>query len=168
MALIPICKYGLPVLRKKAQPVEQIDDDLHRLIKDMFQTMYDAPGIGLAAPQIGLPLRLAVVNIQQKDSKPLVLINPKIEKTEGKVLSEEGCLSLPGLACSVHRAERVVVTALNEHGLPVTLKAQGLLARCFQHEIDHLDGYLIINRTSLAQRIKMQFDIRKLKRSHQW
>jgi peptide deformylase len=115
-----------------------------------------------------MSLRLAVVHIQQKSSRPLVLINPKIEKTEGKVISEEGCLSIPGLVCTVPRAEKIVVSALNENGLPVTLKAHGLLARCFQHEIDHLDGFLIINRTSLAKRIKMELDIRRLKRRHQW
>lgn len=169
MSLIPIRKYGDHVLRKKAQFVEAIDDHLKRLIRDMFQTMYNAPGIGLAAPQIGESMRLAVVDIQQeKENRPLVLINPKIEKTEGKVMSEEGCLSIPGLVCTVPRAERVVVSALNEHGLPVTLKASGLLARCFQHEIDHLNGFLIINRTSLSQKIKMSLAIRRLKRSGQW
>jgi peptide deformylase len=168
MALVPIRKYGDPVLRKKARPIEQINENLTRFALDMFQTMYAAPGIGLAAPQIGESLRLAVVDIQQKGHKPLVLINPQIEKMEGSVIGEEGCLSLPGLACAVARAEKVIVTALNEHGLPVTLQAQGLLARCLQHEIDHLNGFLIIHRTSLAKRIKMRFEIRRLKKSGQW
>ena len=169
MPLIPIRKYEDPVLKKAAKPVERLDGNIARLIRDMLETMYAAPGIGLAAPQIGQSLRLAVVDIQQgKTPKPLVLINPKIEKTEGKVKSEEGCLSIPGLICTVPRAERVVVSALNEKGLPVTLKAQGLLARCFQHEIDHLNGKLIIDRTSLAQKIKMHLEIRRLKRAGRW
>ena len=168
MPLIPICKYGDPVLRRKTKPVEHIDDDLQKLIKDMFDTMYEAPGIGLAAPQVGKSLSLAVVHIQHKGNKPLVLINPRIEHAEGKVVSDEGCLSIPGLACNVPRAEKVVVSGLNEQGLPVTLKAQGLLARCFQHEIDHLNGTLIIHRTSLVRRIKMELEIRRLKRSKQW
>lgn len=170
MALLRITKYGEAVLNKKAQPVTDLGPDTQKLIEDMYETMYAAGGIGLAAPQVGISLRLAVVNVTpEKRKAQFVMINPKIVKREGTVLSEEGCLSLPGAGgATFKRTAKVVVEALNEKGLPVTISGDGLLARCLQHEIDHLDGRLIIHRAPLRRRLEMQWAIRKLKKAKIW
>lgn len=170
MSVMRITKYGEKVLRKKAKPVSDLGPDTQKLIKDMYQTMYAAQGVGLAAPQVGLSLRLAVINVTPEDrSNQFVIINPVIVEKEGKADSEEGCLSLPGVGGAVvKRWEKVTVTALNEKGLPVTIKGEGLLSRCLQHEIDHLDGKLIINRAPLRRRLEMSWAIRKLKKENLW
>ncbi len=154
MAVLEIKKYPEEVLKKKALPVENIDRDLHRLIDAMVETMYAAPGIGLAAPQVGVSKRLIVIDVSTKDEKhPLiVLINPEIVETDSFVDSEEGCLSVPGYTSTIKRAGSVVVKGLDRNGKPIQIEGSGLLARALQHEIDHLDGILFIDRLSSIKR----------------
>lgn len=155
MSVLEIKKYPDKVLAQKAAPVTVIDRYLQRLIDDMLETMYAAPGIGLAAPQVGVSKRLIVIDIglREEERIPLiVLINPEIVGNEGEIESEEGCLSIPGYLTAVKRAERVVVQGMNRDGLPVEVTGEGLLSRALQHEIDHLDGMLLIDRISSIKR----------------
>ena len=166
MSLLRIVKMGDPVLCKKARPVSQIDDDLRKTLGDMFQTMYAAPGVGLAANQVGLTGRFAVLDVQPEGKHhPMVLINPVIESRSGSIYDEEGCLSIPGFAARVRRASRVRVRAVNEQGLPVVIEGEGLMARCLQHEIDHLNGKFYIDHLSLLQRLKIKREIARRKKS---
>ncbi len=160
MSLLPIVKYGEDVLRKKTTAVPQIDDELLHTIGDMFRTMYAAPGIGLAANQVGLSRSFAVIDIQPGGQRhPLVIINPVIEERSGAIYEEEGCLSIPGFASKIKRAAKVRVRALNEHGLPVVIEGEGLMARCLQHEIDHLNGKLYIDHLAIVPRLRVRRDI---------
>jgi peptide deformylase len=147
-------------LRTVAKPVERFDAALHRIIDDMFETMYDAPGIGLAATQVDFHQRLIVIDVSEEKDQPLVFINPEILEREGEEEMDEGCLSVPGIYETVQRAERVKVRALDRHGMPFELAADGLLAVCIQHEIDHLDGKLFVDYLSSLkrQRIKKKFE----------
>lgn len=149
MSLLDIHVLGSPVLREETVPVTEVTDDVRRLIRDMFETMYVAKGIGLAAPQVGRRERVAVVDV---DDKPLAIINPEIVLREGTARGEEGCLSMPELYGDVDRATHVVVRALNERGEPFEIDATDLLARCLQHEIDHLHGRLFIDYLSILKR----------------
>src|SRR5919201_4794962 len=156
----PILVVGNPVLRQKAKKVSQIDRPLQKLIDDMVETMKVAPGVGLAAPQIGVPLRLAVIDV---DDKITVIINPEIIKRSGEVELDEGCLSVPGFWGVVNRAERVSVKALDRNGKEQRIRdADGLFAQALQHEIDHLDGKLYIDRMDSAERLQRSEPIRKL------
>jgi len=154
VAVREIVKYAAPLLRLKAKPVQVFDKTLQTLIDDMFETMRDAPGVGLAAPQIGESLRVVVVEYtddEREDARPkkYVLVNPEIvRESEETVTDLEGCLSVPGLAGEVERFEAVTVIAKNRFGKPIKLKASGWLARIFQHEIDHLNGVLYIDRAT--------------------
>jgi len=162
MPLMPIVKSGDPVLRQKTEPIQKIDADILSLIRDMCLTMYAAPGIGLAANQVGISKAVAVIDIQPNGRKqPFVIINPLIESSSGVIREEEGCLSIPGFAGYVKRPARIRVKALNEHGLPVTIEGEGLMARCLQHEIDHLNGKLYMDRLSLVPRLRMKRDIER-------
>ncbi|TAN43378.1 MAG: peptide deformylase [Nitrospirae bacterium] len=154
MAVLDIKKYPEKVLKQKAAPVTTFDDDLQRLIDDMIETMYAAPGVGLAAPQVGVSKRVAVIDISSKEeSVPLiVLINPVIRDKEGEIDFEEGCLSIPDYTARVKRAESLVLSALDRAGQSVEIEAGGLLSIAFQHEIDHLDGILFIDRISPIKR----------------
>lgn len=155
MALLPILTYPDPRLRGKSSPVETIKIEIKRLLDDMAETMYDAPGVGLAAPQVGVNVRAIVVDIaaQEEDSPGLIkLINPEIIFSEGQQIGEEGCLSIPGFVSPVKRKERVTVKGLNEEGKHAEIDASGLLARVLQHEIDHIDGILFIDRLSRLKR----------------
>ena len=166
MPLLRIVKIGDPILRKKTLPVTRFDDALRKTLDDMFQTMYAAPGVGLAANQIGLAGRFAVLDVQPEGVRqPLVIINPVIESRSGTISEEEGCLSIPGFGARVKRALRVRVRAINQHGLPVVIEGEGLLARCLQHEIDHLNGRFYIDHLSLLQRIKIKREIARRKKS---
>jgi peptide deformylase len=158
MAVLPIETLGSDVLRRPASEVVEIDESLRILADDMFETMYAAEGIGLAAPQVGVSRRLIVVDIHQDESEPFALINPRVvEAGSGTDRLEEGCLSIPGVSATVERAERVVVEGLDLEGHPLRMEVDGLLARCLQHEIDHLDGVLFIDRISpLKRRIVLQ------------
>ncbi len=162
MALLPIVKYGDPVLRKKTTLVPQIDEALLQTIDDMFKTMYAAPGIGLAANQVGISKCFAVIDIQPGGQRrPIVIINPVIEERSGTLHEEEGCLSIPNFGGKIKRASKVRVRALNESGLPVVIEAEGLMARCLQHEIDHLNGKFYIDHLPLLSRLKVKRDIQK-------
>nr|HAH96871.1 peptide deformylase [Bacillota bacterium]HAW70256.1 peptide deformylase [Bacillota bacterium]HAZ22370.1 peptide deformylase [Bacillota bacterium]HBE07370.1 peptide deformylase [Bacillota bacterium]HBG44688.1 peptide deformylase [Bacillota bacterium] len=142
MAILPIREFEDPILRKKALPVEKITRRTQRIIKDMIETLHDAEGAGLAAPQIGLSERMIVVDVGEG---PIALINPQILEADGSQRDVEGCLSLPGVSGYVTRKDRVVVEGLNENGKAVRLEAKGLMSRAFQHEIDHLDGKLFVD-----------------------
>jgi len=158
--LLSIVKVGDPVLRQKTQPVKKIDEALLALIGDMFVTMYAAPGIGLAANQVGVPRAVAVIDLQPGGRRqPFVLINPQIKEKTGSVEEEEGCLSIPGFGGKVKRALKVRVQALNENGLPIEIEGEGLMARCLQHEIDHLNGKVYMDRLSLVARLRMKRSI---------
>jgi peptide deformylase len=154
MSVIEIKRYPEAVLKKKAEPVITFDDQLQQLIDDMVETMYAAPGVGLAAPQVGVSKRLAVVDISSRDEQyPLiVLINPSIVQSEGEIEFEEGCLSLPEYTAKVRRAENLVVQAHDREGQKIEIEAGGLLAIAVQHEMDHLDGILLIDRISPIKR----------------
>ncbi|HEU4586858.1 MAG TPA: peptide deformylase [Gemmatimonadaceae bacterium] len=149
MSLLDIYVLGAPILREETKKVEEVTDELRELIDDMFETMYAARGIGLAAPQVGRTERITVIDV---DGNPMVLINPEIVLSEGKTREEEGCLSIPDIYGDVDRAQRVVVRALDRDGKPFEIDAEDLLARCMQHEIDHLHGRLFIDHLSLVKR----------------
>lgn len=150
-------------LRRKAESVREVTDEIRALIADMAETMYSAPGIGLAAIQIGVARRVVVIDLSEERDQLQALINPEIYETEGEQILEEGCLSVPGIFEPVTRAGHVKVRALDAHGRPFELDASGLLASCIQHEIDHLDGKLFVDRLS---RLKQQ-RIRKKLEKHQ-
>ena len=145
-----IVTYPEPFLATKALPVRSVDGRIRELVRDMFDTMYESKGIGLAAPQIGVGKRVIVLDISpvEEEIKPLALVNPEIVGKQGQVEGMEGCLSVPGVEGMVCRYESVTVTGKNESGDPVTIEASGLLSRVLQHEIDHLDGILFIDRLS--------------------
>lgn len=154
MAVLEICKYPDPVLLKKAEPIKDIDPSLQKLIECMIETMYLAPGIGLAANQVGRPIRLIVFDVAPKDQdrKPTVLINPEIIESEGEQTMEEGCLSVPEYFSDVKRSAKVRVRGLDIKGKPLEICGEGILATVLQHEIDHLDGILFIDRISALKR----------------
>lgn len=161
---MPLASYGAAVLRKPAQPVSEINEEIQQLIDDMAETMFAAPGAGLAAPQVGISKRIIVIHSLEDSSRKdfLALINPEIVHTEGKAVTEEGCLSIPELRMEVSRAEKVLVRALDREGKPIEVEGVGLMARVLQHEIDHLNGLLYIDRLSPAKRDVIK---RKLKKS---
>lgn len=154
MALQKIVTYPFPVLKEKARPVTRFDEGLKKLVADMAETMYDAPGVGLAAPQIGIPLQLAVIDITPRDEENelIVLVNPKIVKGEGEQTDEEGCLSVVEYSSKVKRFQKVWVEAQDIEGNPVSFEAEDFYARVIQHELDHLDGKLFIDRISSLKR----------------
>lgn len=143
---------GDPALRQPAEPVAEVDDEVRELVRDLMDTMYEADGIGLAAPQIGVSLRVFVYDVREPEAPAGALINPEIVEREGVVKGEEGCLSVPGLSEIVERSERVVVRGLDAEGREVEIEAEELLARCLQHEHDHLDGVLFLDRVSPLKR----------------
>jgi peptide deformylase len=152
MALLPILEFPDPRLRTKAQPVEEVDAALRKLIDDMFETMYAAPGIGLAATQVNVHKRLLVIDISEKRNERLTLINPEIVSHSGMEETEEGCLSVPGVYEKVKRADRIRVRALDRDGKQFEMDADGLLAVCIQHEMDHLEGKLFVDYLSALKR----------------
>jgi peptide deformylase len=154
-------------LRKVAKPIETFDDNLQTLIDDMFDTMYHARGVGLAAPQIGVSLRLSVIDIIGDKTQQMVIINPEIIVSEGEKEFDEGCLSVPGAYDTVIRAERVTVKALDRFGKPFEISGDGLLAECLQHEIDHLNGKLFVDLLSPLKRMMARRKLDKFKRRQQ-
>ncbi|PZU05571.1 MAG: peptide deformylase [Francisella sp.] len=148
MAILQVLKYPHENLRKMAEPVLNIDDNIKKLVQDMFETMYALNGVGLAATQVNQHVRVVVIDISEERNQPIVLINPVITAQEGMVQGEEGCLSLPGIYETVTRAERVKVTAINLDEETFSLEADGLLSRCIQHELDHLQGKVFVNYLS--------------------
>jgi peptide deformylase len=165
-----VVKYGQPVLTQPARPVEQFDDELKKLTDDMFESMYAAQGVGLAAPQIGVGLRLAVIDVTQGKNPEarLVLANPEITHAEGEQDDEEGCLSVPGFRAHVRRPKFVTMRAQNAAGESYEMRGEGLLARAFCHEIDHLDGVLFLQHLSMLKRDLMRRKIRKLQKAGEW
>ena len=166
MARLPILEYPDPRLRMRAEPVTEVDEALKALIADMFETMYAAPGIGLAATQVNVHKRLLVVDTSAEGNEPYCLINPEIVTAEGQTTAEEGCLSVPEYYDYVERAAKVRVRALDRDGKPFELDAEGLLAVCIQHEIDHLDGKLFVDYLSELKRERLKKKaVKKAKRS---
>jgi len=166
MSLLTILHHPDPRLRQAAKPVSVFDDALQNLINDMFETMYDAPGVGLAATQVGIPLRLAVMDCSGDKDKPepMVMINPEVTESTERVEMEEGCLSVPGVADKVQRYNRLRLRALDRHGQAYELEAEGLMAQAIQHEIDHLDGKLYIDYLSAMKRERINKKMAKLKK----
>uniref|UniRef100_A0A7V5CT29 Peptide deformylase n=1 Tax=Acidobacterium capsulatum TaxID=33075 RepID=A0A7V5CT29_9BACT len=166
----PIVKYPDPVLQQPAEPVTEFNEELRALVDDMFESMYAAKGIGLAAPQIGISKRLTVIDLsfQENPDEKIVLINPEIIHREGRQYEEEGCLSLPDIREKVVRAEKVTVRAQNLDGEWFEMDGEELLSRAFQHEIDHLDGVLFIFRISALKRDLVLRRIRKMQRAGEW
>jgi peptide deformylase len=166
----PILKYGDAALHQPARDVDRFDDSLQSLVDDMIETMYAAPGIGLAATQVGVPVRVIVIDTTVgRDPKELiVMINPTWVERDGMQLEDEGCLSLPGFSATVVRPARGVVSGLNRYGEPQRIEATGLLARAFQHEMDHLDGVVFVDRLRGIKRDLIVRRIAKLKRSGRW
>ena len=161
MALLPILRYPDPRLHKKAAPVERVDETIRKLIADMAETMYEAPGIGLAATQVDVHKRVIVIDVSEDKSKLLAFINPEILERAGEQVCEEGCLSVPGIYEKVTRSERVKVRALDPQGEPFTLEAEGLLAVCIQHEIDHLDGKVFVEHLSQLKQGRIKATLAK-------
>ena len=166
----PILKYGDSLLHDRAQVVDAVTADIDRLIDDMIETMYAAPGVGLAAPQVGVPLRIFVVDVSVgRDPTGLhVMINPEFVERDGMQLEEEGCLSVPGFNATVVRPSRAVLKGLDRQGEAQQLEGSGLLARAFQHEMDHLDGTLFVDRLRGLKRDLIVRKIRKLTRAGKW
>jgi peptide deformylase len=170
LAIYPVVKYGEAVLEKMAKPIESFDDDLAKLCDDMFESMYAANGVGLAAPQIGIAKRLAVIDVTvgKNPEARIVLANPEIIRAEGEQREEEGCLSVPGFRGNVARPQYVTVRAQDAGGKTFEMNGEGLLARAFCHETDHLDGVLFLKHLSLLKRDLIRRRIRKLKKTGEW
>ncbi|WP_455384453.1 peptide deformylase [Acidihalobacter prosperus] len=161
MALLEVLHFPDTRLRTKAAPVSEVDDGIRGIVRDMFETMYAAPGIGLAATQVNIHQRIIVIDVSPDQDQPLCLINPEIVASDGEEEMEEGCLSVPGYYETVRRAERVRVRALNEQGEPFEQDADGLLAVCIQHEMDHLDGKLFVDYLSPLKRSRIRAKLEK-------
>ena len=166
----PILRYGEAMLHTRARPVANFDDELHALLSDMTETMYAAPGVGLAAPQIGVPLRVCVIDVTvgKKGGELHELVNPEMVVCEGMQMEEEGCLSLPGFNATVVRPTRAVVRAFDRDGNPKTIDGAGLLARALQHELDHLDGAIFVDRLRGIKRDVIVRKVQKLRRCGKW
>lgn len=164
MAILDILTYPDPRLHKVAAPVEEVNDDIRRLVRDMAETMYDAPGIGLAATQVDVHKQVIVMDLSEDKSALQVFINPKILSKCGSQDYEEGCLSVPGFYETVTRAAEITVEALDEHGKPFTLQADGLLAVCIQHEIDHLLGKVFVEYLSGLKQNRIKNKLKKRQR----
>lgn len=164
MALLDILHYPDPRLRQRAVPVDTVDEGIRRLAADLLETMYHAPGIGLAATQVNVHKRVIVVDVSEERNRPHCFVNPEIVEREGEEEMEEGCLSVPGVYELVQRAERIRVRYLDLEGRPAELAADGLLAVCIQHEIDHLDGRLFVDYLSRLKRERIRKRLDKLQR----
>jgi peptide deformylase len=164
MAILPILHYPDPRLRNKALPVEGVDDQVRTLLDDMLETMYEAPGIGLAAPQVNISKRVIVIDISEERNQPLYLVNPEITARRGETQMEEGCLSVPYIYEPVDRSEWITVRALGHDGHAFELEAEGLLAVCIQHEIDHLEGKLFVDYLSELKRGRIRKKLEKFRR----
>ncbi len=167
---LQIRKYGDEILRKKAEPVKDINGQLVKLAQDMVETMHKAPGLGLAAPQVGESLRLITVDLSvgERPSELIIMINPQIVEQEGEVIDEEGCLSIPGIFEKVKRPKRVLVKGYDLEGKEREIEAEDLLARVFCHEIDHLEGKLFIDLLSPLKRSLIKKEIRRKIRAGEW
>jgi peptide deformylase len=160
MAVLKLQKYGSPLLREKAMTVNKVDDEIRELVNNMIETMYAEGGVGLAAPQVGISKRIVVIDNEEKEV--LVLINPVIIKREGEIKEEEGCLSIPGVYSPVRRSSLITVEALDLNEKKIQITKEGFLAIVLQHEIDHLDGYLFIDRISPAKRLMLKEQLKSI------
>lgn len=167
MALLPILEFPDPRLRNKAVAVEHFDADLQTLIDDMFETMYEAPGIGLAASQVDRHIQLIVIDVTENKSQPLVLINPQLSCPVGEQTYKEGCLSVPTVYADVKRADQITVNAQDRHGKAIQFQADGLLAVCIQHEMDHLIGKVFVDYLSPFKRMMAMSKLEKAKRERE-
>ena len=165
MALLEILHFPDPRLRLRASPVAQVDDQVRQAVRDMFETMYNAPGIGLAATQVNIQQQIIVIDVSEDKSKPICLINPQIIQCDGTEETQEGCLSVPGFYENVTRAERVKVRALDERGDSIEIDADGILAVCIQHEMDHLEGKLFVDYLSPLKRQRIKKKLQKMEKS---
>lgn len=163
MAILNILHYPDPRLRQKALPVEKVDNETKQFISDMFETMYDAPGIGLAATQANVQKRIIVIDISEDKSQPLCFVNPEILQSEGEEIMEEGCLSVPGIYEKVKRADHIKVRALDREGKEFEMEADGILSTCIQHEMDHLEGKLFVDYLSELKRQRIRKKLEKLR-----
>lgn len=168
--IIPILKYGAPELRKVSDPVTSFNGELEEIVKNMLETMYGASGVGLAAPQIGINIQLATIDpsLGEDKEKVIVICNPEIVSEEGKQSGDEGCLSIPDFSETVTRPIRLVAKGRNIKGEEITIEAEGLLARAFCHEIDHLNGVLFIDHLSSLKRSLIRNKIKKLNKAGEW
>lgn len=168
--ITPILKLGAPELRKVSEPIRDFNGELEAIVKNMMQTMYGASGVGLAAPQIGINIRLITIDpsIGEDKDKIIVISNPEIVTSEGKQSGEEGCLSIPDFSENVERPMKLVVKGRNLKGVEMTIEAEGILARCFSHEIDHLNGVLFIDHLSALKRSLIRNKIKKLAKAGEW
>jgi peptide deformylase len=163
MAILNVLHYPDPRLRKKAADVERVDESIRTLVDDMFETMYQAPGIGLAATQVDVHKRVITIDVSEDKSSPVCLINPQVIDAQGVEKMEEGCLSVPGIYEPVERAEKITVKALNREGESFELEADGLLSVCIQHEMDHLEGKLFVDYLSQLKRQRIRKRLDKLR-----
>ncbi|MEW8293000.1 MAG: peptide deformylase [Candidatus Thiodiazotropha endolucinida] len=161
MAILDILHFPDPRLRNQAKPVAQVDDSIRRLIDDMLETMYQAPGIGLAATQVNVAKRVVVIDLSEEKNQPLCLVNPEIIEKDGEEQMEEGCLSVPGVYEMVKRANLIRVRALGRDGAAFEMEAEGLLAVCIQHELDHLEGKLFVDYLSSLKRQRIRKKLEK-------
>lgn len=161
MAVLDVLKFPDERLRTVAAEVADIDDSIKTLVKDMFETMSEEKGIGLAATQVNVHKRVIVMDVSEEQNEPRVFINPKIVAQQGKMINEEGCLSVPNNYAKVERAQEITVTAMDEHGVEFTLNAEGLLAVCIQHEMDHLQGKLFVDYLSPLKRQRIKAKLEK-------
>jgi peptide deformylase len=161
MPVLKILEYPDPRLRTRAVQIESVDDPIRRLVADMFETMYAAPGVGLAATQVDVHKRVIVMDVSEAKDEPKCLINPEILETNGVLTSDEGCLSVPGVTDEVERAEQIRVSALAQDGEPMEFEASGLLAVCIQHEMDHLEGKLFVDYLSELKRRRIKKKLSK-------
>jgi peptide deformylase len=168
--IVPILKYGAPELKTVSAPVDVFNNELEEIAKNMFETMYGSPGIGLAGAQIGINIRIATVDISvgEDAAQRIILCNPEIISAEGEQKSDEGCLSIPDFSETVSRPMKMVVRALNIKGEEIQIEAEGLLARCLSHEIDHLNGVLFIDHLSSLKRTLIKNKIKKLAKTGDW
>jgi peptide deformylase len=168
--LLKIVKYGDPVLARRAAMVTDFDAALGKVVADMFETMYAAPGVGLAAPQVGISKRIFVMDCTRGERKAIkvALVNPVIEAREGEQTDQEGCLSVPGYSFDITRPEHVVVSGQDPEGKPVRYSVSGIEARCVSHEVDHLDGKLLLTRLSIARRSLVENKIKKSIKRGEW
>ena len=168
--IVPILKYGAPELRAVSKSVDFFGGELEKIIKNMFDTLYGSPGIGLAAAQIGLNIQLTTIDLSvgEDAGRRIILCNPEIISAEGEQRNDEGCLSIPDFSESVARPQRLVVRGLNQNGEEIKIEAEGLLARCLSHEIDHLNGILFVDHLSPLKRTLIRNKIKKLAKAGEW
>jgi peptide deformylase len=168
--IVPILKYGAPELRAESEKVDSFDGELEKIVKNLFDTMYGSPGIGLAAAQIGLNIQLATIDLSvgEEESQRIILCNPEIISVEGEQKSDEGCLSIPDFTDTVTRPQKMIVRGLDLHGEEITIEAEGLMARCLSHEIDHMKGVLFVDHLSSLKRALIRNKIKKLAKAGEW